>query len=61
MNYLTGLIGMWIMSDALYSLALYLGKESWRDGKQTWAKDHWVRAVRFVCGVTLMVIGYMGR
>ncbi len=57
MNYLTGLIGMWIFSDALYSYSLYAHSQSWRGERQSWAKDHWVRLVRAVCGIILMYIG----
>ena len=48
--YLIGLCGMWLLCDALISLALYLPTS------QTWSKDHWVRIVRLVCGVFLMFL-----
>lgn len=58
MSYTVGLIGVWICSDAMYSLALYLGKPSWRGGEpQTWLRDHWVRTVRLLCGISLVAIG----
>ena len=58
MGYWIGLIGMWVASDAILSYTLYINAPSY-DGtpKQTWAKDHWVRAVRLLCGIILMVIG----
>lgn len=31
-GYVIGLIGMWIMSDGLYSIALYLRAPSFREG-----------------------------
>ena len=59
-GYIIGLIGMWILSDAILSITLYLNSPSY-DGspKQTWAKDHWVRVVRGVCGIALMYLGYL--
>jgi negative regulator of sigma E activity len=60
MSYCIGLIGMWIFSDGLYSLALYLNAESYNGNKQTWRRDHWVRAVRMVFGVILIVMGGLG-
>lgn len=58
MKYLAGLIGMWILSDAILSYTLYVNAVSY-DGskKQTWKKDHWVRAVRGLCGIALMYLG----
>ena len=57
-GYLTGLIGMWLFSDAILSITLYLNTPSY-DGtkKQTWRKDHWVRVVRGICGISLMYLG----
>lgn len=55
--YIIGLLGVWIFSDAIYSYTLYMGSQSWRGDRQTWAKDHWVRAVRGVIGIALIVMG----
>ena len=58
MNYATGLIGVWLLSDAIYSYSIYLQAPGYQgQPKQTWRKDHWVRAVRGICGLALMVIG----
>jgi len=58
MKYLTGLIGMWILSDAILSYTLYVNAPSYEGTKkQTWKKDHWVRGVRGLCGIILMIIG----
>ncbi len=58
MNYAIGLIGMWILSDSILSYTLYINAPSYEGSKkQTWKRDHWVRAVRAVCGIALMVIG----
>jgi hypothetical protein len=53
-------IGVWILSDAIYSYCLYRhGSQSWRGGRQTWAKDHWVRAVRALLAIVIIVVGAM--
>lgn len=58
MGYYIGLIGCWIFSDAILSYTLYVNAPSYEGSKkQTWARDHWVRAVRGVCGIILMIIG----
>ena len=58
MGYFLGLIGMWIFSDAVLSWTLYLNAPSYEGSKrQTFRRDHWVRLVRLVCGVLIMVIG----
>ena len=57
MNYTVGLIGMWILSDSIYSYVLYAHSQSWRGDRQTWLHDHWVRAVRAICGIVLMIMG----
>ena len=58
MKYLTGLIGCWILSDAILSYTLYANAPSYEGSpKQTFARDHWVRLVRAMCGLVLMVIG----
>ena len=58
MGYAVGLIGMWILSDGILSWTLYLNAPSYEGSKrQTFLRDHWVRLVRIVCGVALIVIG----
>lgn len=58
-GYILGLIGMWILSDAILSWSLYINAPSYEGSKrQTFARDHWVRLVRGICGVILMVMGY---
>jgi hypothetical protein len=52
-------MGTWILSDAIYSYALYSGEESWRGDPQTWAKDHWVRAVRGCIGLAMIVMAWL--
>ncbi len=48
---------MWVFSDAILSITLYLHAKSYDGTKQTWAKDHSIRIVRGLCGIALMVIG----
>jgi len=58
MNYLTGLIGCWLLSDAIYSWSLYLNAPSYEGSpKQTFKKDHWVRLLRGILSVILIIIG----
>lgn len=58
MGYAIGLIGMWIFGDAILSWTLYLNAPSYEGSKrQTFKRDHWVRAVRMACGITLMILG----
>jgi len=60
MNYWVGLIGVWILADSIYSYCLYAHSQSWRGDRQNFKKDNWVRLVRLICGVTLIVIGGIG-
>ena len=51
-------IGCWILSDAIYSYTLYVNAPSYEGSKrQTFTRDHWVRLVRGLLGIALMVIG----
>ena len=49
MNYAVGLMGIWILQDALASICYY-PKEKWR-----W--NHAARLIRVLIGIALMVIG----
>uniref|UniRef100_A0A6M3J5N9 Uncharacterized protein n=1 Tax=viral metagenome TaxID=1070528 RepID=A0A6M3J5N9_9ZZZZ len=60
MNYLLGIFGCWIFSDALYSYSLYKGDKNYKGNPQNWANDHWVRAVRGLIGIALMIMGGIG-
>ena len=57
MGYAIGLIGMWVLSDAILSISLYLNAPSYDNTRQTWKHDHWVRLVRGLCGIALMIMG----
>jgi len=59
-GYVIGLIACWIFGDAVYSYSLYLNAPTYdSNARQTWKKDHWVRAVRAGLSVVLMVLGGM--
>jgi len=60
-GYAIGLIGMWILSDGILSWTLYLNAHSYENArKQTFRHDHWVRLVRILCGIALIILGYSG-
>ena len=57
-GYILGLLGMWIFSDAIYSYVLYVNAPTYNSSsRQTWKKDHWVRAVRAAMAIAIMIIG----
>jgi len=56
-GYITGLIGMWLLSDGIYSWVLYANAKGWNGVNQTFLKDHWIRLIRILCGIALIVIG----
>lgn len=57
-GYAVGLIGMWIFSDGILSWTLYLNAPSYEGSKkQNFKRDHWVRAIRMLCGIGLMILG----
>ena len=59
-GYAVGLMGMWIVSDGILSWTLYANAQSYENGrKQTFWGDHWVRLVRILLGIALMILGGM--
>ena len=48
-GYIIGLIGLWILQDALASIVFY--------PKERWMWNHLARAIRAVMGITLIIIG----
>lgn len=53
------LIGTWLMSDAIISLALYLNAPGYNgSARQTWRRDHYIRVIRFLCAVVIIVVGF---
>jgi hypothetical protein len=60
MRYGLGLIGMWIVSDAILSWTLYLNAPSYEGAKkQTFKRDHFIRLIRLVCGVIIIIWGWI--
>ena len=52
------IIGTWLLSDAVYSIFLYLRAPAWNgERKQTWAGDHWIRVVRAGCALAIIYVG----
>ena len=51
--------GTWMVSDAIYSITLYINAKSYDGRKQTWRNDHWVRIVRLLWGIAFIVFGAM--
>ena len=49
MNYVVGLIGIWLVQDSLASIMFY--------PTEKWQWNHLVRLIRAVMGVALIVIG----
>ena len=49
MGYIIGLIGAWILQDAVASVMFYPSEK--------WKWNHFVRIIRAVFGVVLIVIG----
>lgn len=53
------IMGTWLFSDALYSIALYLTAPGCEGVKrQTWKRDHWIRVVRGLIGL-ILILGAM--
>jgi len=58
-GYMIGLIGMWLFSDAIFSYTLYINAPSYEGSpKQSWKRDHWIRAIRAGLSIVLMVFGF---
>jgi len=58
MGYILGLLGMWIFSDGILSWSLYLNAPSYEGSpKQSFKRDHWVRLVRCLIGIAIMIMG----
>jgi len=61
MNYWLGVFGAWLLSDSIFSYTLYAHSQSWRGDRQTWLRDHWIRAVRAGIAIALIVMGWSER
>lgn len=54
-----GIGGCWLLSDGLISIFLYANSQSWRGTRQSWAKDHWIRLLRCLIALAMMVSGWV--
>jgi len=60
-NLLLAIVGTWIVTDGIYSITLYLNAPSYEGSeKQTFRKDHWVRAIRILLGLIVIWAGVVG-
>ena len=50
--------GVWIFSDGLYSLLLYLNKPGYLGAPQTWLRDHWIRCIRMAWGLVFVGVAW---
>lgn len=50
-------LGVWLLSDGIYSWVLYHHAEGYNGKHQTFWRDHWIRLLRIGCAVTVIVIG----
>ena len=51
-------VGVWVLSDGVYSWSLYTNASTYGSNvKQTFLRDHWVRLVRIICGIGLVIMG----
>lgn len=59
-NYILGIIGIWITQDGIYSWTLYANAPSYEGSKkQTFLRDHWVRLVRIILGISIVILAYL--
>jgi len=50
--YILGILGMWCITDGWFSLSLY-----WKDKEQTFWHDHYIRVIRIIVGIILIILG----
>lgn len=51
-------LGVWYLSDGLYSWSLYHNAATYgSNAKQTFWRDHWIRMVRMILAVVVIAIG----
>ena len=50
-------VGVWLLSDGIYSWVLYHHAPDYKGGRQTFLKDHWIRLVRIACAIGIIVVG----
>ncbi len=52
MTKLLTICGTWLICDGWFSLSLYI-----RNKEQSWYKDHYIRVIRILVGIALIVWG----
>ena len=52
--YFVGLLGMWLIAEAIFSLAIYT---RYKKHKQSWIYDHSIRVIRLGIGIFLIIYG----
>ena len=51
--------GTWILADAIYSINVYINSPSYEGSRQSFRRDHWVRVVRGILAIIIIVIGVL--
>jgi len=49
-------IGTWFICDGWFSMSLYWGKKA-GDRQQTFWRDHYIRVIRILAGIALIIFG----
>ena len=52
LSYTLGILGTWLVADGIVSVVFYYGKTD-----ETWIKNHSIRLIRLVIGISLIIIG----
>lgn len=47
--------GMWCLTDGWFSMALYWNRKGWEGEKQTFWHDHYIRVIRIIIGLGLII------
>lgn len=50
-------IGVWLLSDGIYSWILYHNAKSYDGEHQCFWKDHWIRLLRIILSISVITIG----
>lgn len=49
--------GMWFVLDGWFSMALYWKDVNWKGNKQTFWHDHYIRLIRILFGLGVIIVG----
>jgi len=59
-GFLLAIIGTWVATDGIYSWTLYLNAPSYEGSpRQTFWKDHYIRLIRIILGISTIILGYL--